>query len=99
VGATTYRLDNNAQLLVADHELAAAFPLNCLRTTNMLEQLNRELKRRTRVATLFPNEDSLLRSFYKKLHPCLAPSSRILRQTESRLAPQRLQLRHRKASI
>jgi len=32
-----------------------------LRTTNMLERLNRELKRRTRVATLFPNEGSLLR--------------------------------------
>lgn len=32
-----------------------------LRTTNMLERLNRELKRRTRVATLFPNTDSLLR--------------------------------------
>lgn len=32
-----------------------------MRTTNMLERLNRELKRRTRVATLFPNEDSLLR--------------------------------------
>jgi transposase-like protein len=32
-----------------------------LRTTNMLERLNKELKRRTRVATLFPNEDSLLR--------------------------------------
>jgi len=32
-----------------------------LRTSNMLERLNRELKRRTRVATLFPNEDSLLR--------------------------------------
>ena len=32
-----------------------------LRTTNLLERLNRELKRRTRVATLFPNEDSLLR--------------------------------------
>jgi hypothetical protein len=27
----------------------------------MLERLNRELKRRTRVATLFPNEASLLR--------------------------------------
>jgi putative transposase len=33
----------------------------CLRTSNMLERLNRELKRRTRVATLFPNEASLLR--------------------------------------
>jgi transposase-like protein len=32
-----------------------------LRTTNMLERLSRELKRRTRVATLFPNEASLLR--------------------------------------
>ena len=32
-----------------------------LRTTNLLERQNKELKRRTRVATLFPNEDSLLR--------------------------------------
>jgi transposase-like protein len=32
-----------------------------LRTTNMLERLNQEIKRRTRVATLFPNEPSLLR--------------------------------------
>lgn len=32
-----------------------------LRTANMLERLNREVKRRTRVATLFPNEASLLR--------------------------------------
>jgi len=32
-----------------------------LRTTNMLERVHRELKRRTRVATLFPNEASLLR--------------------------------------
>lgn len=32
-----------------------------LRTTNMLERLNQEIKRRTRVATLFPNEASLLR--------------------------------------
>jgi transposase-like protein len=32
-----------------------------LRTTNMLERQNRELKRRTRVASLFPNEASLLR--------------------------------------
>ena len=32
-----------------------------MRTTNMLERQNRELKRRTRVATLFPNEVSLLR--------------------------------------
>jgi transposase-like protein len=32
-----------------------------LRTTNVLERLNKEIKRRTRVATLFPNEASLLR--------------------------------------
>jgi len=32
-----------------------------LRTTNLLERVNKELKRRTRVATLFPNDDSLLR--------------------------------------
>lgn len=32
-----------------------------LRTNNMPERLNREIKRRTRVATLFPNEASLLR--------------------------------------
>lgn len=32
-----------------------------LRTVNGLERVNGELHRRTRVATLFPNEDSLLR--------------------------------------
>lgn len=32
-----------------------------LRTSNMLERLNKEMKRRTRVAGLFPNEQSLLR--------------------------------------
>lgn len=32
-----------------------------LRTSNMEERLNREIKRRTRVATIFPNEASLLR--------------------------------------
>lgn len=32
-----------------------------LRTSNLVERINRELKRRTRVATLFPNEHSLLR--------------------------------------
>ena len=32
-----------------------------LRTTNGVERLNKEIKRRTRVATLFPNEASLLR--------------------------------------
>ena len=32
-----------------------------LRTTNPLERVNKEIKRRTRVASLFPNEASLLR--------------------------------------
>lgn len=32
-----------------------------LRTTNMVERLNKEINRRTRVATIFPNEASLLR--------------------------------------
>jgi len=32
-----------------------------LRTSNLLERVNKEIKRRTRVATLFPNEASLLR--------------------------------------
>jgi len=32
-----------------------------LGTPNMLERLNREIKRRTRVVSLFPNEASLLR--------------------------------------
>jgi putative transposase len=38
----------------ADHRLR-------LRTNNGLERLNREIKRRTRVASIFPNEASLLR--------------------------------------
>ena len=32
-----------------------------LRTTNMLERLNKEIKRRTRVALVFPNEKSIER--------------------------------------
>lgn len=32
-----------------------------LRTSNLLERLNREIRRRTRVATLFPNTESCLR--------------------------------------
>lgn len=32
-----------------------------LRTSNLMERLSKEIKRRTRVATLFPNEASLLR--------------------------------------
>jgi transposase-like protein len=32
-----------------------------LRTTNMVERLNLEIRRRTRVVTIFPNEASCLR--------------------------------------
>lgn len=32
-----------------------------MRTSNMLERLNREIKRRTRVMSIFPNDDALLR--------------------------------------
>jgi transposase-like protein len=32
-----------------------------IRTTNVIERLNREIKRRTRVASIFPNENSCLR--------------------------------------
>lgn len=44
----------------------AAFSFPCahqrrLRTSNAIERVNQELKRRTRVASLFPNEASLLR--------------------------------------
>ena len=35
--------------------------LTIARTRNLLECLNKEMKRRTQVATLFPNEASLLR--------------------------------------
>ena len=31
-----------------------------LRTSNMIERLNREIRRRTRVSSLFPNEEALL---------------------------------------
>jgi transposase-like protein len=32
-----------------------------LRTTNMVERLNREIKKRTRIASIFPNPESALR--------------------------------------
>jgi transposase-like protein len=32
-----------------------------MRTSNAIERVNQELKRRTRVASIFPNESSLLR--------------------------------------
>ncbi|MFO7734601.1 MAG: transposase [bacterium] len=50
----------------SEEEEFAVFALNPslrrkLRSTNLTEQLNREIKRRTNVCTLFPNEASLLR--------------------------------------
>jgi transposase-like protein len=54
-----------------------------LRTNNLLERLNRELKRRTRVATLFPNEASLLR-----LATALLMETDEEWQTEKRYLPQ-----------
>ncbi len=53
-------LDSN----VAESFTVFAFPpthRRRLRTSNLMERISREIKRRTRVATLFPNEASLLR--------------------------------------
>jgi len=62
-----------------------------LRTSNALERVNQELKRRTRVASIFPNEASLLRltcavlaeisddwlssKIYLDMHPSIPPSA------------------------
>ena len=49
---------------VADSFTVFSFPethRRRLRTSNLMERISKELKRRTRVATLFPNEASLLR--------------------------------------
>lgn len=49
---------------VAESFAVFAFPethRRRLRTSNLMERISKELKRRTRVATLFPNEASLLR--------------------------------------
>lgn len=53
-------MDENVRESFAAFRLPPAHRVR-LRTTNMLERVHRELKRRTRVATLFPNEASLLR--------------------------------------
>ena len=62
-----------------------------LRTSNAIERVNQELKRRTRVAYIFPNESSLLRlcsallaeisddwesgKIYLDMNPSIPPSS------------------------
>lgn len=49
---------------VAESFTVFAFPATHrrrLRTSNLMERISKEIKRRTRVATLFPNEASLLR--------------------------------------
>ena len=53
-------LDANVADSLAVFDLPAAHRKR-LRTSNLLERINKEIKRRTRVATLFPNEASLLR--------------------------------------
>jgi transposase-like protein len=52
--------ESNLEEGFAVHGLPAAHRIR-MRTTNGLERLNKELKRRTRVATLFPNPESCLR--------------------------------------
>jgi len=58
VGAPTVWVDEPEKITVFD---LPEHHRRRLRTTNVLERLNREIKRRTAVATLFPNEASLLR--------------------------------------
>src|ERR1035441_9829148 len=54
------RMETNLPQGFAVFSLPLAHQLR-LRTNNALERVNQELKRRTRVASLFPNEASLLR--------------------------------------
>ena len=53
-------LDSNVPEALTVFDFPAAHRRR-LRTSNLLERVNKELKRRTRVATLFPNEAALLR--------------------------------------
>lgn len=48
-------------LLCTDDKQTLTFGRVRMRTTNGVERLNKEIKRRTRVATLFPNSASCLR--------------------------------------
>jgi putative transposase len=53
-------LDENIEESLQIYDLPQQFQKK-LRTTNSLELVNREVKRRTNVARIFPNSDSLLR--------------------------------------
>lgn len=53
-------METNVPEGLAIFELPPAHRMRC-RTVNGLERLNKEIARRTRVATLFPNEEALLR--------------------------------------
>jgi transposase-like protein len=53
-------MEENLHEGLAVMDLPAAHRLR-MRTSNALERVNMELKRRTRVARIFPNEASLLR--------------------------------------
>ena len=65
----TYRKKAPALAKWAEENMAEGFTVfklpvghrRRLRTTNCAERMNKEIKRRTRVARLFPNEESLLR--------------------------------------
>lgn len=54
-------LESNAEDCFTVYQIEDIWDRKRLRTTNPLELVNREIKRRTRVAGIFPNEDSLLR--------------------------------------
>jgi putative transposase len=58
--AVATMLEEELDACLACHHLPAAHRLR-VRTTNGLERLNQELKRRTRVVRIFPNRASLLR--------------------------------------
>ena len=53
-------IEQNFPGAFAVFQLPAQHPKR-LRTTHMLERLNKEIRKRTRVVGIFPNEDSLLR--------------------------------------
>lgn len=53
-------LDDHGEEILAAHQLPEAHRKR-MRSTNMLERVNQEIKRRTRVIRIFPNEQACLR--------------------------------------